>query len=174
MILAVGQGSLLTTPLQMSIAYSALVDAYRTQGQATIVTPHLGTEILEPDGDLVESLNAKYKPKRRFHLNPTYVNLIFEGLHDATTGPAGTSTSVWAGWNQQLHETYGKTGTAERLGQETQAWYMSYVASEKRPIVIAATVEQGGYGVEAAAPIARAMAGEWFNQPKGAGATAKG
>jgi penicillin-binding protein 2 len=174
MILAVGQGSLLTTPLQMSIAYSALVDAFRTQGQATIVTPHLGTEILEPNGGLVESLNAKYKPKRRFDLNPTYVNLIFEGLHDATTGPAGTSTNVWAGWNQQLHETYGKTGTAERLGQETQAWYMSYISSEKRPIVIAATVEQGGYGAEAAAPIARAMAGEWFNQPKSSGTTAKG
>lgn len=174
MILAVGQGSLLTTPLQMSIAYSALVDAYRTGGEATIVRPHLGTEILEPNGTLVESLNAKYKPTQHFRLNPTYVNLIFEGLHDATVGPNGTSTSVWTGWNQQLHETFGKTGTAERFGQETQSWYMSYIASEKRPIVIASTVEQGGYGVEAAAPIARAMASEWFNQPRGAGGKAKG
>lgn len=166
MILAVGQGNLLTNPLQMAVAYSALVNAYRTQGEATVVTPHLGNEILEPNGGLVQSLNSKYKPQRRFHLNPTYVNLIFEGLHDATTGPVGTSTSVWAGWNQALHKTYGKTGTAERLGQETQAWYMSYVESEKRPIVIAATVEQGGFGAESAAPIARAMAGQWFNQPK--------
>jgi penicillin-binding protein 2 len=169
MDLAVGQGNLLTSPLQMAVAYSALVDAYRTEGEATVVTPHLGSEILEPGGGLVESLNTKFKPRRHLRLNPTYVNLIFEGLHDATTGPAGTSTSVWAGWNQQLHKTYGKTGTAERLGEETQSWYMSYIESEKRPIVIAATVEQGGYGVEAAAPIARAMAGEWFNQPAGKG-----
>lgn len=174
MILAVGQGNLLTSPLQMAVAYSALVDAYRTEGQATIVTPHLGSEILEPNGTLVESLNAKFKPKKHFHLNPTYLNLIFEGIHDATVGPSGTSTSVWAGWNQQLHETFGKTGTAERLGQETQSWYMSYVADEKRPIVIAATVEQGGFGVEAAAPIARAMAGEWFGQSQSASGTTKG
>lgn len=174
MILAVGQGNLLTTPLQMSIAYSALVDAYRTGGEATIVTPHLGTEILEQNGSIVESLNSKYKPRKHFHLNPEYVNLIFEGLHDATTGPVGTSTSVWAGWNQELHKTFGKTGTAERVGQETQSWYMSYIESEKRPIVIAATVEQGGFGAEAAAPIARAMAGEWFDQPKSATASAKG
>lgn len=166
MDLAVGQGNLLTTPTQMAIAYSALVNAYRTGGEATVVTPHLGAAIEEPNGTLVQSLDAKYKPKRHFRLNSTDVNLIFEGLHDATTGPAGTSTSVWAGWNQQLHETFGKTGTAERFGEETQAWYMSYVASEKRPIVIAATVEQGGYGAEAAAPIARAIAGQWFNQPK--------
>jgi penicillin-binding protein 2 len=174
MILAVGQGNLLTSPLQMAVAYSALVNAYRNEGEATVVTPHLGSEILEQNGTLVESLNAKYKPKKHFHLNPTYVNLIFEGIHDATVGPSGTSTSVWAGWNQQLHETFGKTGTAERLGQETQSWYMSYVADEKRPIVIAATVEQGGFGVEAAAPIARAMAGEWFNQPQSANGSTKG
>jgi penicillin-binding protein 2 len=174
MDLAVGQGNLLTTPLQMAVAYSALVNAYRNEGEASVVTPHLGAEILEPGGNLVESLNAKFKPKKHFHLNTTYLDLIFEGIHDATVGPAGTSTSVWAGWNQQLHETFGKTGTAERLGEETQSWYMSYVASEKRPIVIAATVEQGGYGVEAAAPIARAMAGEWFNQPQSAGGSAKG
>ncbi|MFZ2049330.1 MAG: penicillin-binding transpeptidase domain-containing protein [Solirubrobacteraceae bacterium] len=174
MILAVGQGNLLTSPLQMAVAYSALVNAYRNEGQATVVTPHLGSEILEQNGNLVESLNAKYKPKKHFHLNSTYVNLIFEGIHDATVGPSGTSTSVWAGWNQQLHETFGKTGTAERLGQETQSWYMSYVADEKRPIVIAATVEQGGFGVEAAAPVARAMAGEWFNQSQSASGSAKG
>lgn len=162
MILAVGQGNLLTSPLQMAVAYSALVNAYRNGGEAVVVTPHLGSEILEQNGTLVESLNAKYKPRKRFHLNPTYINLIFEGIHDATVGPHGTSTPVWAGWNQQLHETFGKTGTAERLGEETQSWYMAYVADEKRPIVIAATVEQGGFGVEAAAPIARAMAGEWF------------
>lgn len=167
MILAVGQGNLLTSPLQMAVAYSALTDAFRTGGQATIVTPHLGTEIDEPGGGLVQSLAARYPPKRRFHLNPTYINLIFEGIHDATTGPAGTSTNVWQGWNQQLHPTYGKTGTAERVGQETQSWYMCYIASETRPIVMAVTIEQGGYGDQAAAPVARAMANQWFGQPHG-------
>lgn len=164
MQLATGQGSLVTSPLQMSVAYSALADAYRTGGLATIVTPHLGVAIEELNGGLVQSLAGRYKPKRRFHLDPSDLNLIFEGLHDATTGPAGTSTNVWQGWNQQLYPTYGKTGTAERLGQETQSWYMCYIGSETRPIVMAITVEQGGYGDQAAAPVARAMANEWFGQ----------
>lgn len=165
MILAVGQGNLLTTPLQMAVAYSALVNAFRSGGEATVITPHLGAAIEEPGGGLVESLNARFKPRRSFHLNPTDLGLIFEGIHDATTGPAGTSTNVWQGWNQQLHPTYGKTGTAERVGQETQSWYMCYIASERRPIVMAITIEQGGYGDQAAAPVARAMANQWFNQP---------
>ena len=35
-----------------------------------------------------------------------------------------------------------------------------------RPIVIASTVEQGGFGADAAAPVARYMLGEWFGQKK--------
>lgn len=162
MNLAVGQGSLQTSPLQMAVAYSALVNAFRTGGEATVVRPHLGLQIDEADGGLVQAL--KFRPRRRFHLNPTYVDLIFEGLHDAATGPQGTSTPVWTGWNQSRYPVYGKTGTAERPLQETQAWYMCYIGSEARPIVIATTVEQGGYGAETAAPIARTIANAWLRQ----------
>jgi penicillin-binding protein 2 len=42
---------------------------------------------------------------------------------------------------------------------------MTYVADSKRPIVIAVTVEQGGFGAETAAPIARLMASQWFGKP---------
>ena len=35
-----------------------------------------------------------------------------------------------------------------------------------RPVVIAVTVEQGGFGAETAAPIARLIASKWFNQPE--------
>ena len=71
---------------------------------------------------------------------------------------------MWAGWNQAEHPVYGKTGTAERAGQVEQAWYMCFIPDPKRPIVIAATVEQGGFGDEAAAPIARLIASKWFNK----------
>lgn len=172
MQLATGQGSLVTSPLQMAVAYSALVNAYRDGGEARVVTPHLGMQIDESNGELVQSLDSGFKIRRRFDLNTTYLDLIFEGIHDAATGPGGTSTSVWQGWNESQYPVYGKTGTAERFGQETQSWYMCYVGNEAHPLVIAATVEQGGYGVEAAAPIARAIAGSFYHQSSGA--TAKG
>ena len=59
---------------------------------------------------------------------------------------------------------YGKTGTAQHAGKEDQSWYMCYVGDPQRPIVIAVTVEQGGFGAETAAPIARLMASQWFGK----------
>jgi cell division protein FtsI/penicillin-binding protein 2 len=40
------------------------------------------------------------------------------------------------------------------------------VPSGSKPIVLAVTVEDGGFGAEAAAPVARVMLAEWFNQKK--------
>ena len=73
---------------------------------------------------------------------------------------------MWTGWDQSAHPVYGKTGTAQHEGQEDQSWYMCYVGDPQRPIVIAVTVEQGGFGAETAAPIARLMASQWFGVPR--------
>ncbi|MHB2000193.1 MAG: peptidoglycan D,D-transpeptidase FtsI family protein [Solirubrobacteraceae bacterium] len=164
MNLAIGQGDLLTNPLQMAVAYSTLVDAYRNGGQGWRPTPHLGKQIDNAAGELVTTLKFPAR-KRHVNLNPEDLGYVFEGIHDATVGPEGTSTGDWAGWNQSLHETYGKTGTSERAGQTEQAWYTCYVASEKHPLVIAVTVEEGRYGAETAAPIARLIADQYFHQP---------
>jgi penicillin-binding protein 2 len=164
MHLAVGQGDLLTSPLQMAVAYSTLTNAYLNNGEGTVVTPHLGRQIDEADGGLVQSLSAP--PVRHVRLNDSDLKLVMEGIHEAASQPGGTSADVWAGWDQAQHPVYGKTGTAERAGQEDQSWYMCYVGDPKRPIVIAVTVEQGGFGAETAAPIARLMASEWFGKPE--------
>jgi len=94
------------------------------------------------------------------------VGLVMEGIHEAASQPGGTSFDVWTGWDQEQHPVYGKTGTAEHVGKEDQSWYMCYVADANRPIVIAVTVEQGGFGAETAAPIARLIASQWFGKPK--------
>ncbi len=163
MHLAVGQGDLLTDPLQMAVAYSTLANAYMNNGEGTVVTPHLGLQVDEADGGVEQTLS--HPPQRHVHLNPANLDLVMEGIHDAASEAGGTSADVWAGWDQAQHPVYGKTGTAERYGQEDQSWYMTYIADPKRPIVIAVTVEQGGFGAETAAPIARLMASEWFGQP---------
>ncbi len=164
MDLAVGQGDLLTDPLQMAVAYSTLANAYRDGGEGTVVTPHLGKQIDEANGDLLQTLD--FPPARHVRLDDSDLNLVMEGIHEAASQPGGTSADVWAGWNQGAHPVYGKTGTAEHLGKEDQSWYMAYVADPKRPIVIAVTVEEGGFGAETAAPIARLMASQWFGQPE--------
>ena len=107
-----------------------------------------------------------FPPLRHVHLNSEDLNLVMEGIHEAASQPGGTSADVWAGWNQAQHPVYGKTGTAEHLGKEDQSWYMCYLPDPQRPIVIAVTVEQGGFGAETAAPIARLIASQWFGKPK--------
>lgn len=162
MHLAVGQGDLLTDPLQMAVAYSTLANAYMHEGHGTVVTPHLGMAIESPGGGIVQALSF---PSKR-HVNFNYANLstVMEGIHDATFASGGTSADVWSGWNQAQHPVYGKTGTAERAGQVEQAWYMCFLPDPKHPIVIAVTVEQGGFGDQAAAPAARLIAERWFGE----------
>jgi penicillin-binding protein 2 len=164
MQLAVGQGDLLTSPLQMAVAYSTLANAFSNGGNGWVVRPHLGMEIDGSQGRLVQALS--FPAARHVHLNDTYLNDVMQGIHEAASAPGGTSAEVWAGWNQAQHPVYGKTGTAQHTGKEDQAWYMCYVGDPKRPIVIAVTVEQGGFGAETAAPVARLMASEWFGQPE--------
>ena len=164
MDLAVGQGDLLTSPLQMAVAYSTLANAFTHGGYGTVVRPHLGMEIDEADGGLVQSLS--FPPVRHVRLNYTDLSLVMEGIHEAASQPGGTSADVWSGWDQTQHPVYGKTGTAEHAGKEDQSWYMCFVGDPRRPIVIAVTVEQGGFGAETAAPIARLIASKWFGKPE--------
>ncbi len=163
MDLAVGQGDLLTDPLQMAVAYSTLANAYRNGGNGTVVTPHLGKQIDEANHNLVQTLSF---PSRHVHLNYEDLSLVMQGIHEAASAQGGTSTPVWAGWNQEEDPVYGKTGTAERTGHVEQSWYMCYVGNQQRPIVIAVTVEEGGFGAETAAPIARLIASQWYGKPK--------
>jgi penicillin-binding protein 2 len=164
MHLAVGQGDLLTNPLQMAVAYSTLANAFEHGGAGTVVRPHLGREIDESSTALVQSLPSR--PRRHVHLNYADLSLVMQGIHEAASQSGGTSADVWTGWDQAQLPVYGKTGTAERYGKEDQSWYMAYIADPKRPIVIAVTVEEGGFGAETAAPIARLMASQFYGKPE--------
>ncbi len=53
-------------------------------------------------------------------------------------------------------------------GKLDQSWYVAYVprtATNNKPVVVVATVEQGGFGAESAAPIACRMLSTWYRQP---------
>ena len=78
----------------------------------------------------------------------------------------GTSAGVFDDWNQDAlprlrQDRHGGDGQ-----RGDQSWYVAYVPDASRPIVVAATVEQGGFGAEAAAPAVRYMLGQWFGQKK--------
>jgi penicillin-binding protein 2 len=157
--LAVGQGDVQVTPLQLAVAYSAIANG------GTVVTPHLGLDVQSPDGFVQRSFNPP--PARHFNINPLYLETIRAGLRAAASQPGGTSADVFQDFPEQV---YGKTGTAQYTGQQDYAWYACFVPSSAttKPIVVVVTVEQGGFGAVGAAPVARQILSQWFFGNKGA------
>jgi penicillin-binding protein 2 len=140
--LATGQGDLQTSPLQMAIAYAALGNGGK------IVTPHVGMEIEDAAGRVLKEFEPK--TRRQVKIDPSYQSAILEGLHQAAQGPEGTGTDVFGGFPIDIA---GKTGTAERVGYGDQSWFAALSPYPNPRIVTIATVEQGGFGAEAAAPV---------------------
>jgi penicillin-binding protein 2 len=158
--LAVGQGDLQATPLQMATAYSAMANGGR------VVTPHLGLQVEDAAGRVLQRIEPG--ATRRVKISPETRATILEGLRRAASEPGGTSADVFSGFPVTVH---GKTGTAERPGQGDQSWYVAYAHEGDldhpvRPIVVAVTVEQGGFGAQAAAPAARLILSQWFGVEK--------
>jgi penicillin-binding protein 2 len=56
----------------------------------------------------------------------------------------------------------GKTGTAERGAQGDQSWYVAAAPYDDPRIVVAVTIERGGFGAEAAAPATRRILASYF------------
>jgi penicillin-binding protein 2 len=141
-LLATGQGDLQTSPLQMATAYAALGNGGK------IVTPHLGKEVEDAAGRVLKEFEPKVQ--RQVQIDPSYRSAILEGLHQAAQGPEGTGTDIFGGFPIEIA---GKTGTAERDGYGDQSWFAALSPYPNPRIVTIATVEQGGFGAEAAAPV---------------------
>jgi penicillin-binding protein 2 len=154
--MAVGQGDVQVSPLQLAVAYSALANG------GTIITPHVGMDVESSTGALMRKIDPA--PRRRLDINPLYLDEIRTGLRDAASQPGGTSDDVMGNFPQQV---YGKTGTAQYIvnGVENDyAWYACFVppTATSKPITIVVTVEKGGFGDVAAAPVARQILSQWF------------
>jgi penicillin-binding protein 2 len=150
--LAVGQGDLQTDPLQMAIAYATLGNG------GTVVTPHIGMEVMDAAGRVLRELEPG--PRRHVDIKPESRQLIMEGLHLATSGPGGTATPVFGEFPIEIA---GKTGTAERYGQQNQSWFISLAPYPNPNIVTVVTIEQGGFGAEAAAPANKQILEAYFH-----------
>lgn len=153
--LAVGQGDLEATPLQMAVAYSTVANGGR------VVTPHIGLEVDDAAGRVQQVIEPG--AARKVKLDPGNRQAILDGLRAAASQPGGTSADVFAGFPRTV---MGKTGTAERPGQADQSWYIAYAPDPQRPIVVAVTVEQGGFGAASAAPATRLILSQWFGVAK--------
>ncbi|MEA2346257.1 MAG: penicillin-binding protein 2 [Thermoleophilaceae bacterium] len=142
--LAVGQGDLQANPLQMAVAYAALANG------GTVVTPHLAEQVEGADGRVLQEI--EFPAQRQIPIAPATQATILDGLRKAATQPGGTSYDVFKDFPVPI---CGKTGTAERPPHGDQSWYIALAPCPGPQYVVAVTIEDGGFGAEAAAPAAR-------------------
>jgi penicillin-binding protein 2 len=157
--LAIGQGDLLVTPLQMARFYALLANG------GMLVTPHLLMDVESPNGSAVP-VPATPAPKQ-VGVDPAALQVVQKGLWEATHLPFGTSYSVFGKFPVSIA---GKTGTAEKvvsipgyLGVQNQSWWCGYGPTNDAKLVVCAVIENGGHGGDAAAPAAAQVFASYFH-----------
>lgn len=142
--MAIGQGFVLTTPLQI-LGITSYIAA-----DGTMFKPEL---LLD---DKPKILASNLLPKEQ-------VRRIKEGMKLVTKG-IGTA---WPFFTFPI-ETAGKTGTAEYGDpkNKTHAWYTSFAPADDPKIALTVLVEGGGEGSNVAAPIAKELYRYYFSPDK--------
>ena len=154
--LAVGQGDIQITPIQLAVAYAALANG------GTVVRPHLATALTASDGTTVHHNDPA--PVARLHLDKQDLQAIQAGMHQAASATGGTSADVLGALPASVS---GQVGTAEIVADgrmHDSAWYAGYVTatSTHGPLVAVVWVQGGGFGDVAAAPVIRQLFSQWL------------
>lgn len=153
----IGQGYNAYSTLQMAHALSNILN------YGKVFRPHLVHSITNPTTGEVRMVESQ--PVRQVALKPEHVDVIKRGMAGVVL--EGTGSRAFAG---APYTSGGKTGTAQvfslKSGQKYVAgqlrerlrdhsWYVAFAPVDQPKIVVAVMVENGGFGAQSAAPIAR-------------------
>jgi penicillin-binding protein 2 len=146
--ISIGQGDLLVSPLQITLADAATIN---------------GGKLLEPH--VVKSVGQKEIPTKvikKLPIDQKYLDLITEGMRqtisDGTVSPA-LFKNVPGGAG-------GKSGTAEAgEGEEPHAWFVGFAPAHNPKIIITVFIDHGGEGSTWAAPIVASGLENYLKNP---------
>ena len=141
--MAIGQGELLITPLQMANMTATIAN----RGWYHI--PHLAKDI---EGE--ESIDSKYIEKHFTTIDSARFAPIVEGMALAVNGGPGSTARIA---KIQDITVCGKTGTAENPHGEDHSIFIAFAPKDDPKIAMAVYVENEGFGGTWAAPIASLM-----------------
>lgn len=131
--LAIGQGYLLATPLQMANAYAALARG------GSLLSPAF---VADQDQQRLGSLD----------LSQTTLAAILDGMKRVTSTPAGTA---YYAFSSEKLPIAAKTGSAENENPDAHAWFVGYLPPDNPTLLVLVMIEGGQHGGTVAAPIAR-------------------
>ena len=161
LIVGIGQGYMLATPMQLAVATSAL---------ATRGTAFKPTFVAAVDGRPVEP-----EPLLNVSAETAYWDEVFAGMVDTVSSVRGTAFGMRSGLT---YSVAGKTGTAQVVGiaqdatydeevlseyQRNHGWFIAFAPVENPEIVLAVLTENSGGG-SSAYPVARAMLDYWMSR----------
>jgi penicillin-binding protein 2 len=145
---AIGQGALLVTPLQVARMTSAIANG------GVLWKPRLIQKVERPDGTLAYAETSKMTGQ--VDLAPAiwaFLRHSMSGVvNDGGTGVAARIPGL---------EVAGKTGTAQTVANsksekgQDHAWFAAFAPAKDPQVVVVVLVEGGGHGGSVAAPIAR-------------------
>lgn len=148
--MAIGQGYLLVTPLQIASLLAAVGNG------GTLYRPQLVQRVSSPAGP---QQAAEPEVVSRLPVSQEHLAVIRQGLEGVVSGAGGTARSAFEG---AAFTAAGKTGTAESGQAEPHAWFAGYAPAEAPQVAIAVIVEHAGEGSKAAAPLFRQVAEAFF------------
>jgi len=165
LIVGIGQGAFLATPLQLAAATAAMANG------GTFIQPRLVAATRAILGAPLQPTEAQRHqiPDQ----DPTHWQAVLDAMTDVVHGSRGTARRI----RNEAYRIAGKTGTAQvfSIGQnETyneaevaermrdHALFISFAPIEEPRIAVAVIVENGGHGGSTAAPIARAVMDSWL------------
>lgn len=150
--MAIGQGDVLTTPLQIA-NYTAV---YANGG--TLYTPRLVQSLIQPDKTVKQVVPEVI---RKDFIDPYNISIIKKAMRRTITEGSGrylASLPV---------EVAGKTGTAQfSETKQPQAWFTGFAPYEKPEVVLTVLIEEGGEGSAVSVPLASEILSYYFGEYK--------
>jgi penicillin-binding protein 2 len=142
--IAIGQGEVLATPLQMANLAATIAN------RGYYIAPHIVKEIED------NQLDTLYHTRHYTDISREHYETVVEGMRAAVTGVTGSATCRVAGAILPDVEVCGKTGTAQNRGHDHSA-FIGFAPKNNPKIAIVVYVENGGWGATYGVPYGALM-----------------
>ena len=144
---AIGQHNDQVTPLQEAMIAATIAN------HGTLMTPYLVKQVIAPDGSTVQNANPTQLSQA---VTPSVASEIQAMMEQVTQNPAGTAYAT-ANPSVVGVPIAGKTGTAQNGVNNSgldDAVFTCFAPASNPQIAVGVIVKGGGFGADAAAPIA--------------------
>ena len=145
--MAIGQGNVLVTPLQLANVYATYANGGARYAPKVLGRVLSGTS---PDRVLREERSNRVATVDVAQQR----DAIMQGLRGVISLEEGTAYYAFAGFPRE-YPVAGKTGTAQVTGKQDTAVFAAFAPFDNPQYAIAVVMEESGFGGSAAAPVAR-------------------